>query len=138
TSPNDTHDWDSAQTPILADIEIGGETRKVVMTAARNGYFFVIDRTNGEHILTSKVSTTANWAFDELNERGQPARIPEKDHHACGARGSNADRSAANWPPPSYSPQTGLFYVTVAETWARYYQTAPDPRGAMGLGGKGE
>src|SRR5690606_34073083 len=92
TSPNDTHDWDSAQTPILADIEIGGETRKVVMTAARNGYFFVIDRTNGEHILTSKFSTTANWAYDELNERGQPVRIPEKDHHVSGALVSNANQ----------------------------------------------
>ena len=138
TSPNDTHDWDSAQTPILADLEIDGELRKVVMTAARNGYFFTIDRTNGEHIVTGKFSSTVNWAEDELNEKGQPVRIPEKDHHVSGALVSNANQGAANWPPPSYSPDTGLFYVTVAEDWAMYYQTELDPRGAMGLGGKEE
>jgi len=138
TSPNDTHDWDSAQTPILADIEIGGRLRKVAMTAARNGYFFVIDRTTGEHILTSKFSLTANWAEDELNERGQPVRIPAKDNHISGALVSNANQGGANWPPPSFSPDYGLFYVPVAESWAMYYRTETDPRGAMGLGGKEE
>jgi len=138
TSPNDTHDWDSAQTPILADIRIDGEMRKVVMTAARNGYFFTIDRVTGEHIRTGKFSDTANWAEDELNELGQPVRIPEKDHHVSGALVSSANQGAANWPPPSYSPDYGLFYVTVAESWAMYYQAELDPRGAMGLGGKEE
>ena len=47
TSPHDTHDWDSAQTPILVDGEFGGRARKMVMTAARNGYFFVVDRVTG-------------------------------------------------------------------------------------------
>lgn len=138
TSPNDTHDWDSAQTPILADIEIDGEIRKVVMTAARNGYFFTIDRVTGEHLRTGKFSSTANWAEDELNERGQPVRIPEKDHHVSGALVSSANQGAANWPPPSFSPDYGLFYVTVAESWAMYYRAELDPRGAMGLGGKEE
>jgi alcohol dehydrogenase (cytochrome c) len=138
TSPNDTHDWDSAQTPILADVEIDGRLRKVVMQAARNGYFFTIDRTNGAHILTSKFSSTVNWAEDEYNEKGQPVRIPAKDHHVSGALVSNANQGASNWPPPSFSPDYGLFYVTVAEDWAMYYTTELDPRGAMGLGGKEE
>jgi alcohol dehydrogenase (cytochrome c) len=138
TSPNETHDWDSAQTPILADIEIDGEMRKVVMTAARNGYFFTLDRTTGEHIVTGKFSETANWAEEKLNALGQPVRIPAKDHHISGALVSSANQGAANWPPPSYSPDYGLFYVTVAESWAMYYQTELDPRGAMGLGGKEE
>jgi alcohol dehydrogenase (cytochrome c) len=138
TSPNETHDWDSAQTPILADIEIDGVVRKVVMTAARNGYFFTLDRITGEHIVTGKFSETANWAEDELNALGQPVRIPAKDHHVSGALVSSANQGAANWPPPSYSPDYGLFYVTVAETWAMYYQTELDPRGSMGLGGKDE
>ena len=138
TSPNDTHDWDSAQTPILADIEFGGRTRKVAMTAARNGYFFVVDRTTGEHLVTSKFSRTANWAEPKLNARGQPVRIPAKDHHASGALVSNANQGAANWPPASYSPDYGLFYVPVTETWAMYYTMETDPRGAMGLGGKEE
>ncbi len=138
TSPNDTHDWDSAQTPVLADIEIDGRMRKVVMTASRNGYFFTLDRTTGEHLVTGKFSATANWAEDKLNARGQPVRIPAKDHHISGALVSNANQGAANWPPASFSPDTGLFYVTVAESWAMYYTAETDPRGAMGLGGKEE
>ena len=138
TSPNDTHDWDSAQTPVLADIEINGRMRKVAMTAARNGYFFVVDRTTGEHLLTSKFSRTTNWAEPKLNAKGQPVRIPEKDSHISGALVSSANQGAANWPPPSYSPDYGLFYVPVAESWAMYYKAETDPRGAMGLGGKEE
>jgi alcohol dehydrogenase (cytochrome c) len=138
TSPNDTHDWDSAQTPVLADIQFGGRTRKVAMTAARNGYFFVVDRITGERLVTSKFSRTANWAYDKLNAKGQPVRIPEKDHLPGGALVSNANQGAANWPPPSYSPDYGLFYVPVNESWAMYYTLELDPRGAMGLGGKDE
>jgi alcohol dehydrogenase (cytochrome c) len=138
TSPHDTHDWDSAQTPVIVDGEFGGRQRKMVMTAARNGYFFVVDRVTGEHLLTSKFSASANWARPELNAKGQPVRIPEKDHHIAGALVSSANQGAANWPPPSFSPKTGLFYVPTAETYALYYLTEPDPRGALGLGGKEE
>ena len=138
TSPHDTHDWDSAQTPILVDGMFGGRMRKMAMTAARNGYFFVVDRVTGEHLLTSKFSASANWAKPELNAKGQPVRIPGKDHHIAGALVSNANQGAANWPPPTYSPDTGLFYVPTADTYALYYLTEPDPRGALGLGGKEE
>jgi alcohol dehydrogenase (cytochrome c) len=138
TSPHDTHDWDSAQTPVLVDGEFGGRPRKLVLTAARNGYFFVVDRVTGEHLLTTKFSESANWARPELNAKGQPIRIPAKDHHIAGALVSSANQGAANWPPPSYSPQTGLFYVPTTETYALYYLTEPDPRGALGLGGKDE
>jgi len=138
TSPHDTHDWDSAQTPVLVDGMFGGRMRKMAMTAARNGYFFVVDRATGEHLLTSKFSASANWAKPELNAKGQPVRLPEKDYHLAGALVSNANQGAANWPPPSYSPDTGLFYVPTNDTYALYYLTEPDPRGALGLGGKEE
>jgi alcohol dehydrogenase (cytochrome c) len=123
---------------VLVDGEFRGRRRKMVMTAARNGYFFVVDRVTGEHLLTSKFSASANWARPELNAKGQPVRLPEKDHHIGGALVSAANQGAANWPPASFSPQTGLFYVPTAETYAMYYLTEPDPRGALGLGGKDE
>jgi alcohol dehydrogenase (cytochrome c) len=137
TGPHDTHDWDSAQTPALVDAEFGGKPRKLVLTAARNGYFFVVDRVTGEHLLTSKFSNTVNWAKG-INEKGQPVRDPVKDHHIGGSLVSSANGGATNWPPPSFSPQTGLFYVPLAETYAMYYLTETDPLGAMGLGGKEE
>ena len=71
TSPHDTHDWDSAQTPILIDATINGRPRKLVSTAARNGYFFTVDRVTGEHIVTAKYGTTTNWAKG-IRENGAP------------------------------------------------------------------
>jgi alcohol dehydrogenase (cytochrome c) len=137
TNPHDTHDWDSAQTPILIDGEFNGKPRKLVVTAARNGYYFTLDRLTGERLVTSKFSDTVNWASG-LNGRGQPVRIPEKDHHVGGALVSSNNGGATNWPPQAYNPDTGLVYVPLAENYAMYYLTELDPRGAMGLGGKDE
>jgi alcohol dehydrogenase (cytochrome c) len=138
TSPHDTHDWDSAQTPVLVDADFKGNRRKLVLTASRNGYYFTLDRTTGEHLVSSKFSDTVNWAQPEMNKLGQPVRNPAKDYHIAGALVSSANGGATNWPPPSFSPDTGLLYVPTAETWAMYYLTETDPRGAMGLGGKEE
>ena len=138
TSPHDTHDWDSAQTPVLVDADFKGNRRKLVLTASRNGYYFTLDRTTGEHLVTSKFSDTVNWARPELNRLGQPVRIPDKDYHVAGSLVSSANGGATNWPPPAFSPDTGLFYVPTVESYAMYYLTETDPRGAMGLGGKEE
>jgi alcohol dehydrogenase (cytochrome c) len=137
TSPHDTHDWDSAQTPVLVDAPFDGRTRKLVLTASRNGYYFTLDRVTGEHLVTGQFSETVNWAKG-LNEKGQPVRDPKKDHDIAGALVSSSNGGAANWPPPSFSPDTGLFYVPLSESWAMYYLAETDPRGAMGLGGKEE
>jgi alcohol dehydrogenase (cytochrome c) len=137
TSPHDTHDWDSAQTPVLVDAEFNGKMRKLVLQASRNGYYFTLDRMTGEHLVTSKFSETVNWAKG-INAKGQPVRDPSKDFDIGGSLVSSANQGATNWPPPSFSPQTGLFYVPVQESYAMYYLTETDPRGAMGLGGKEE
>jgi alcohol dehydrogenase (cytochrome c) len=134
TSVHDTHDWDSAQTPVLVDAPFNGKPRKLIMTAARNGYFFVLDRVTGEHLLTKPFAESLNWAKG-LNEKGQPIRDPAKDSSVGGTLVSVNAGGAVNWQPPSFSPQTGLFYVPVSETYAMFYLTETDPRGAMGLGG---
>jgi alcohol dehydrogenase (cytochrome c) len=122
---------------VLADVEFKGRQRKLVMTAARNGYFFVVDRVTGEHLLTSQFSETVNWAKG-LNEKGQPIYDPAKNSTVGGALVSSSNAGAVNWPPPSFSPDTGLFYVPLTESYSMYYLTETDPRGAMGLGGKDE
>ena len=138
TSPHATHDWDSAQPPVLVDGDFRGSgPRKMVLTASRNGYYFTLDRQTGERLVTSRFSETVNWAKG-INEKGQPVRDPAKDHHIAGALVSSANGGATNWPPPAFSPETGLFYVPTAETYAMYYLSETDPRGAMGLGGKDE
>ena len=59
-----SHEWDATQKPVLVDAEFGGKPRKLVMTAERNGYFFVLDRVTGEHLVTSKFSDSVNWPRD--------------------------------------------------------------------------
>jgi alcohol dehydrogenase (cytochrome c) len=131
TSPHDTHDWDSTQTPVIVDMPFNGRTRKLVMTATRNGYFFVLDRVTGEHLVTSKIGLTNVWA-QGLDKKGQPKRNPYKDPTIAGTL---VNGSVLNYPPPSFSPDTGLFYINENNGLSVSYLMEPDPRGSMGLGG---
>jgi len=135
TAPHDMHDWDSAQTPVLANAPFKGRMRKLVMTAARNGYFFVLDRVTGEHLLTSKYGSATNWV-KHLDEKGRPMRNPEKDPSVGGSIVSPSAGGTINWEPPAFSPETGLFYVGEDNIYSIFYLLDTDPRGSMGLGGK--
>jgi alcohol dehydrogenase (cytochrome c) len=135
TAPHDMHDWDSAQTPVIVDAPFKGRMRKLVMTAARNGYFFVLDRVTGEHLLTSKYGSTTNWV-KHLDEKGRPKRNPEKDPTVGGSIVSPSAGGTVNWEPPAFSPETGLFYVGENNVFSIFYLLDTDPRGSMGLGGK--
>jgi alcohol dehydrogenase (cytochrome c) len=137
TSPHDMHDYDSAQTPVLVDGLFDGKMRKLVITAARNGYFFVVDRLTGEHLVTSKYGTDTNWA-DGLNKFGGPKRDAEKDPTVGGSLVSPNSDGTINWQPPTFSPQTGFLYVAEKNSYSIFYLTDTDPRGSMGLGGKQE
>ena len=135
TAPHDMHDWDSAQTPVLVNAMFKGRMRKMVMTAARNGYFFVIDRVTGEHLLTEKYGSATNWVKN-LDEKGRPRRNVEKDPTIGGSIVSPSAGGTINWEPPAFSPDTGLFYVGENNIYSIFYLTDTDPRGSMGLGGK--
>ncbi len=134
TSPNDTHDWDATQAPVLFDGLFAGKPRRLTMQASRNGYVFVLDRTTGEHLLTAKYSEAANWA-ETVNAQGQPVRNAAKDNTVAGSLVSPDNGGATNWNPPSYDPRTGLLYVVLREIYAMYYLTDKDPRMLVGLGG---
>jgi alcohol dehydrogenase (cytochrome c) len=126
-TPHDTHDWDAAQTPVLIDGTIDGRPRKLLAQASRNGYFIVLDRTNGAHIRTTKLIDSANWV-QTVNAKGQPIRNPNKDAIVAGTLVSPNTSGATNWPPPSFSPQTGLFYVGTTQTFSILYLTDTDKR----------
>jgi alcohol dehydrogenase (cytochrome c) len=132
TSPHDTHDWDSSQTPIIVDGQFNGKPRKLVLQATRNGHFFVLDRVTGEHLLTTRFTPWAKWV-QRINERGQPVRDPSRDV-TVGGTVLSID-GWTNWPPPAFSPQTGFFYLRGFENYGLLYYTETDPRGAMGMGG---
>jgi len=135
TSPHDTHDWDSAQTPVLIDGVIDGKPRKLVATASRNGYFFTFDRRTGEHLVTTKFGRTANWARG-MRRDGSPDPDPGKEATVPGSLVSPFEGGVTNWHSPAFSPDTGLFYTHEINAYNIVYLTDPDPRGSMGLGGK--
>jgi alcohol dehydrogenase (cytochrome c) len=118
-SPHDTHDWDAVQTPVLFDGEINGRPRKLLAQASRNGWFFVLDRTTGERIASSEFVKT-NWTLG-VDSKGQPIPNPAKQPKPDGALVTPNQGGAINWPPPSYNPETGLFYANAARAWSVYY-----------------
>ncbi|HEY3937008.1 MAG TPA: acido-empty-quinoprotein group A [Bryobacteraceae bacterium] len=125
-SPHDTHDWDSAQTPILFDGEINGQPRKLLAQANRNGYFFVLDRTNGKNIVSEPFLSTMNWSKG-VNAQGNPIPNPEKEPQIPGVLVSPPSGGATNWPPPTFDPETGLFYVSGSASYSIFYLTDTDP-----------
>jgi alcohol dehydrogenase (cytochrome c) len=137
TSPHDMHDYDSAQIPVLFDGMFQGKMRKMVLTAARNGYYFTLDRVTGEHLVSSKYGLLTNWA-NRFSANGEPMRDPSKDATVPGSLVSPDSSGTVNWEPPAFSPSTGLLYVAERNTYSIFYLTDIDPRGSMGLGGREE
>jgi alcohol dehydrogenase (cytochrome c) len=142
-SPHDTHDWDAAQTPVLFDGVFDGRPRKLLAQGSRNGYFFLLDRTNGQHLVTAKMIETMNWSKG-IKPNGQPIPDPAKESTIDGVLVSPNSSGATNWPPPSFDPETGLFYLHTNETFSEFYLTDTDPhpegyaaaeRNAGGYGG---
>jgi acido-empty-quinoprotein group A len=131
-SPHDTHDWDNTETPVLFDAEVDGKPRKLLAQAARNGYFFVLDRTNGKNIL-SKPFVALNWSKG-IDVKGQPIPDPEREPTVDGNLLTINGGGGTNWIPPSYSPQTGLFYVNAVRGYSVTYltDTSEHPEGYGG------
>ena len=92
-SPHDTHDWDAAEVPVLVDANFNGQRRKMLMQASRNGYFFVLDRTNGKNLLTTPFAAV-NWAKD-IDEEGRPIPEPRPGTGARRPAGRARTRAAA-------------------------------------------
>jgi len=137
SSPHDTHDWDATQTPVLFDATIDGQRRKLLAQACRNGMFFVLDRTNGRNLLSIPFIESANWSKG-FAPNGQPIPDPEKEAKTGGTLVSPHNGGAANWPPPSYDPDTGLFYVNTVEGYSLHYRVVAGNEKVGGYGGDAE
>lgn len=120
-TPHDSHDYDNNQSMSLATIAVAGRPHKVVTWISRNGYFFTVDRTTGENIVTSKVFPSANWAFDRLRSNGTPEPIENKLLQRGGTLVSPSSEGVANYPGQSFSPQTGLHYTNVVNSYGMFY-----------------
>jgi acido-empty-quinoprotein group A len=133
-SPHDTHDWDNVETPVLFDGVIDGKKRKLLAQAARNGYFFVLDRTNGKSVVTEPFVGT-NWS-NGVDAAGQPVPNVKKEPQTNGALLNIPAGGGTNWLPPSFDPDTGLFYVNAVKGYSLAYliDTEEKPEGYGGSG----
>ncbi|MGI8741617.1 MAG: acido-empty-quinoprotein group A [Bryobacteraceae bacterium] len=131
-SPHDVHDWDAVQTPVLFDADFDGRPRKLIAQASRNGYFFVLDRANGKVLVSTPFAETT-WASG-IDRRGRPVAKPDKEPASNGTLVSPGSDGATNWMSPSFSPDTGLFYVSTRRLFSIFYRTAVGK--AEGWGGR--
>ena len=121
-SPHDVHDWDAVQTPVLFDADFHGTNRKLLAQASRNGYFFVLDRTNGKNLVTAPY-IESNWASG-IDSVGRPIAKTEKYPTPDGSLVEPASDGSTNWMAPSFDPDTGLFYVSARRLFSVFYNTA--------------
>jgi acido-empty-quinoprotein group A len=131
-SPHDLHDWDAAQTPVLFDAEFGGKPRKLIAQANRTGFFFLLDRTTGEHLLTTPF-IEQTWSSG-IDRRGRPIAKPGATPSPDGSLVEPGSDGATNWMAPSFDPQTGLFYVNARRLFSVFYNTVETK--AEGWGGR--
>jgi alcohol dehydrogenase (cytochrome c) len=124
-SPHDEFDWDATQVPVLADIALNGNARKVMMWANRNGVFYVLDRTNGQ-FLSGTPFVKTNW-LTGFNEKGRPTRAPGILPTDQGTLVYPGNQGGTNWYNPSFSPVTGLFYIPAWENSSSVYRKGEDP-----------
>jgi alcohol dehydrogenase (cytochrome c) len=118
-SPHDTHDWDANEVPVLVDADFNGQPRKMLVQASRNGYFFVLDRTNGKSLLTVPFAFV-NWAKG-IDAQGRPIPDPAKFPSKSGVLVAPNESGATNFRPPSFDPKSGLFIVSAQDGYGIYF-----------------
>jgi quinohemoprotein ethanol dehydrogenase len=119
TTPGEEWDYTATQAMILADLQIGGRTRKVLMQAPKNGFFYVLDRATGE-LLSAKPFVPVNWASGIDIKTGRPIQNPAVRYGTTPALVSPGAGGGHNWNPMAYSPLTRLAYFPVSETYMGY------------------
>ncbi len=136
-SPNDLYDYDGVNELVQADLQIDGKTRKVLMQANRNGFFYVLDRTNGE-LLAANPFTKVNWADRIDLKTGRPVESDVTRKVRAGESVPEvwpSGQGGKNNEPMSYDPETGLVYANTLNWTQSYKLTKPElRRGTFYLG----
>lgn len=117
-TPHDLYDYDATETPVLVDMEYKSAPRKLLLEANRNGFVYILDRTNGKFLSAKQFAIKQNWAKG-IDENGKPIRtglIPTVE----GTRICPGFAGATNWFSPSYSETTRMFYFLTLEDCSVY------------------
>jgi alcohol dehydrogenase (cytochrome c) len=123
-TPHDLFDYDAAETAVLIDGEFRGESRKLLVEANRNGFVYILDRTNGTFLSATRFVEKLSWATG-IDARGRPVLsglIPTR----AGTRICPGFAGATNWFSPSYNPSTRLLYFMALENCEVFY-SKPEP-----------
>jgi len=135
-TPHDTHDWDANETPVLVDVPFHGGSRKSLIQANRNAFYYVLDRETGQ-FLHGNAFAHQNWATG-LDDQGHPIVKPGTDPTPEGVYICPDAAGATNFGAPSFDPKTRLFFVSVREACAVYSSKTRDPVPGAGYTGTGQ
>lgn len=123
-TPHDTHDWDATEPILLVDTNWHGIPRKLLLTANRNGFFYLFDRTEGQLLLAKPFITKLNWA-KEIGPDHRPVLAEPEKVGINGTKVCPSQDGATNWYSAAFSPQTGLFYFQTLEKCDIYNDDGP-------------
>jgi len=123
-TPHDLWDWDATETPVLVDAAWEGRPRKLLLHGNRNGFFYVLDRTDGKLLLAKAFVRNLTWATG-IGADGRPIKTPNQVPTEAGTRVCPSQDGATNWFSPSYNPATGLYYLQTFEKCSIYTKAAP-------------
>jgi PQQ-dependent dehydrogenase (methanol/ethanol family) len=126
TTPGETWDYTATQHIVLADISVAGKPRKVLMQAPKNGFFYVLDRTDGKLISAQKYVASVNWASHIDPVSGRPVESPGARYEKAVHLANPGPLGAHNWHPMAFSPKTGLVYIPAQEIPFPYMQPGGD------------
>lgn len=120
-TPHDLHDWDANEPLVLVDARFEGQQRKLLLHANRNGFYYVLDRTNGKLLRATPFVKKLNWASG-IGADGRPVLLPANDTSVEGVKTCPAVRGATNWYSTAYNPATRLYYVMTVEDCTIYHK----------------
>jgi alcohol dehydrogenase (cytochrome c) len=137
-TPHDVFDWDATEPPVLVDAAWEGQPRKLLIQANRNGFFYVLDRTNGKLLLGRPFVKKLTWATG-IGDDGRPIRNPAQETpNTQGAKVCPSQDGASNWFSTAYNPSTGLYYVQTLEKCTIFTKRAVEWEAGRGyMGGSG-
>ena len=121
-TPHDLHDWDATEPLLIVNGRFRGQERKLLMQANRNGFFYILDRTNGKVLLAEPFVKKLTWASG-IGADGRPQLLAGNQPTLLGTKTCPAVRGATNWYSTSFSPLTNLFYVMAVEDCNIYQQS---------------
>jgi alcohol dehydrogenase (cytochrome c) len=117
-TPHDLYDYDGVETPVLVDMQYQGKPRKLILEANRNGYVYVLDRTDGKFLSATQFVDKLTWAKG-IDANGRPV-VADLKPTAEGTLICPGVEGATNWYSPSYSETTRLFYFSTLENCSVY------------------